>query len=896
MFLSNKLFIAPALAAAIVGSRPAPAAAQDARDAAIESYLEQRGMDQPLAAHLRERLLRTPLPDRQPIAERLTVVYGAIIEQAREEESRRRAERHARDLLAALPDGASSSLRLELDRARYTSAERDLERARLLLLDDVGRIAAIATIRELAPVFDSIARAAHERVLAIHRQEESGRPFDAATLARALREARRERSLGFYLAGWANTYLAEFTGERGRAAEALVQFGWLLGAPWNAPASLDTLPRDSLALEHVWRAAVGVGVAHAALGDFASAHAWLDAAESADGAPPALIAQATPRRVTVLARSGRWDRVADVFARSQAAYAGEERDATLVRLVAALALGDASEDADGTRAESARRAVAELVALGEIAHVVDLASRFGSASLAHRGFIGSYVRGLLAYEDARAAHRASGSDVSAPTGDARLAGGYSRAATELQASLREPDAADHAGPRATAATLAGTALYLASGADTRAAREAMRLLRDASNMHRVPSAAADSLWLALRAAERLDADASASRSEELAREFLERFPDDRRAGVLRVRLAVEGAMDPRDALAVLLDTPGDSPAYETARRQAVRIQYDIYRTATGDRRNWEALRYADLSEPLMALDRSRAAEGDAAAARLAVVRSRRLLDALLSVPNPDAARAAAALATLDAVTALALTEPAPAGEVLFRRVQVALARGMMGEAATIRAELISLGSGDPEAAKFVPFADRAMFDAAVRVWRDRGATGIRDDALAAAARDVLARGAETLVHLGGSASADPRALPVQAAIASAAAEIWHATRDDDALELAYQRLRLILRARPTDRDALRRLADVAEARGDVETSLSCWRTLSAGLDAGSAEWFEARVRLIEILETTDPVRAAETLRQHATLRPELGPEPWRSRLIDSAARLGVSLGGAGGAR
>lgn len=893
MSRNNKHIISAALAAALVGLFTTPALAQDARDAAIESYLEARGLDAALAAHLRERLSRTPAPARRPIAERLAVVYGEIIERSRDEETRRRAERHARDLLAALPDDASASLRLELDRARYTNAERDLERSRLLLLDAEGRAAAISTLREVAPIFDAIARAAHENVIAIQRQEESGRPFDAATLSRALREARRERSLGFYLAGWANTYLAEFTGEPGRAAEALEQFGWLLGAPWNEPASLDTLPRSSLALEHVWRAAIGTGVAHAILGDFAAAHAWLDAASSAEGAPRELVAQATPRRVTVLARSGRWDRVADVFERSLAV--GErDRDATLARLVAALALGDADESTSETRGAVARLAVAELVALGEIAHVVDLASRFGSASVARGGFIGSYVRGLLAYEDARAAHRASGSDVSAPTGDAILAGNYSRAAVALEAALKDPQAVQHAGPRATAATLAGTARYLSSGADARAAREAVRLLREASNLHPQPSPAADSLWLALRAAERLELADAAARAAEVAREFIERFPDDRRAGVLRVRLAAEGALDPRDALAVLLDTPTDSPAYETAQRQAARTQYDIYRAAPADRRNWEALRYADLAEPLLALDRSRAAGGDAAAARLVVVRARRMLDALLSVPNPDAARAAAALASLDAVAALELTEPPPAGETLFRRAQVALAFRAPREAAAFRAELVSLAQQDADAARFVPFADRAMFDAAVLVWRDRGSSGVRDDALASAARDVLARGAETLEHLGGPTSDDPRALPVQAAIAAAAAELWEATRDDDALELAYQRLRLVLRARPTDRDALRRLADVAEARGDADTALACWRTLSAGHETGATAWFEARVRLIELLERADPARAAETLRQHATLRPELGPEPWRSRLMQSAQRLGVTIGASGG--
>ena len=871
---------------------PAPAVAQDSADAAVEAYLQTHGLDAVLAAQLRDRFEHLPAADRAGVARRLADLYRRLIEHADGAAERARWERAARDMLARLPDTASASLRLSLERARYAQAESALERARLLLADEHEAQRARSTLTELAPVFQAIARTAHDRVLAIHRQEESGRPFDADLLGAALAEARRDRSLGFYLAGWSNVYLAESTGARTRAADALPQFGWLLGADLNEAPDIARVPARTLAFEHVARSAIGVALAHAALGDEASAAAWLDLVDNAENAPAVVRRQIPARRLIIMARFGRWERAAALLRSLRRDRSEGALRPTMARLAAVLALAGTTggRSLAGPRGVIARDAVADLVEQGEIGQIVDLASRFGAGVIAGReGFIGSYVRGLLAYESARSAHRDSGADPLEPTADTAIARGYIQAADLLRAALRDTTGAGaHPATRASAATLAGSALYLASGARPGAAGDAVALLELAAGQQPDRALAADALWLALRAARRAAADpASDRRSSEIAQRFLERFPDDQRAGVLRVELAAAGGLAPEDAVVSLLDTPRDSPAYDTAQRHAARLLYDLYRSAPTEQRDWSALRYAEIAEPLVAIDRARAARGDAGAARLASVRARRLLDALLSVSTPDGERASAALASLDAIVSTGLVGPPPEGEILLRRVQVALALGDDEAGSRYLDDLRDLAQGDPSATPFLAFADRAVFDAAVRRFRRARAEGAESRGVVDAAQRVIAAGAEALAHRDGSTPDQSGALPLQAAIAEAAESIWRLTGDENALELAFARRRLILDTRPGDRESLRSVADLAEARGDRATARSAWRTLSAGLEPESAAWYEARVRLMELLADDDPERAVEALVQHLALHATRGPEPWASRLDALARRLKV---------
>ena len=62
----------------------------------------------------------------------------------------------------------------------------------------------------------------------------------------------------------------------------------------------------------------------------------------------------------------------------------------------------------------------DLVARGEVGHVLDLTRIYGTAPSGQEGFIVRYVRGLRAFERAVAAHRATGETETEPTADGQV--------------------------------------------------------------------------------------------------------------------------------------------------------------------------------------------------------------------------------------------------------------------------------------------------------------------------------------------------------------------------------------------------------------------------------------------------------------------------------------------
>jgi hypothetical protein len=95
----------------------------------------------------------------------------------------------------------------------------------------------------------------------------------------------------------------------------------------------------------------------------------------------------------------------------------------------------------------------------------------------------------------------------------------------------------------------------------------------------------------------------------------------------------------------------------------------------------------------------------------------------------------------------------------------------------------------------------------------------------------------------------------------------------------------VLAWEPNDRGMLRRTGLLAERFNRDELALTCWRRLLAGLPRGSFDWFEARYHQIAILARRDADRAEDVLKQHASLYPEYGVEPWGSRLRALHERL-----------
>lgn len=912
MFRSNTLIRWPvgavaALAAALLPAALAPsaggsgAAASAAADRAVERYLDRVGARSLLAEQLSRRLTTADPAERLELAERLAEVYSRLMSSASTPEERARWERQGRELLAEIPDADSIDLRIQLDRASYERAERVIAEHRLRVADPAEVELAVRRLTELVDRFAAAATEAHRRVLTLERREDSGRVVEAELLTEALSAARRQRSLGHYLAGWSATNVAQATGAPTAAASGLTHFGWLLNAQPGSPAEIERLPEQFLRLPHVARASIGAAVCESVRGRPDAALAWLDAVGAHPDVAPEIRASLLGRRMEVLASARRWREllaVVDASTPDDADRPGSGLPTTEARLLAVLALDASGVPASRGRAVEELRdlALSRLIAAGELGHVLDLARRFGAESFGDTTYAARQVRALLAYQRARDAHAESGADTDEPSADGQTAELYRRAAELFETAAASADAADFPDNVGNTVLLIALCHYYAGGeAGAGLAGAAERFERAASELDD-PARAADALWMAITALEAAADHASDEsggerdteldrRRRELAERFVRRFPDHPRASSLVIRLATTDGADPAEAMELLLSVPDTSPLYETARRHASRLGYDRFRGAAERDREFFGRAYLDLAEPLLAIDRRRASAGERSAAERASLRGRRIAEVALSLPVPQIERAERAL---DAVSSLLasgdLDDERARAEVAYRRALIALSRGDEARAERLFDEI---RGSDPELAAA---AGRLYFRHWSRTF-DRLRRGEPEsDRTASAARGVVRYGLELveplLASAGGAGDAADR-LPVLAAVADAAAHLALRTDDARAAGVALDLYARVLDESPNATSALRGTARVARRHGRPEVALDALRRLVAGLDPGSDEWFAARTDQIELLAESRPGRAAQVLRQHAALHPRLGPEPWRSRLEAVARRLNI---------
>jgi hypothetical protein len=908
---------------------PAPAPAQVADpeadpDSVIESYLESHGLRSLLVAQLEDRIDRVRGAEKSRIVEQLATIYAEMLEAAATSPERIALVERVRALLEKAPEAETADLRLGMDRASFTRAERLAERARLLMGTPEDRQEAVSVFASVAGDLSIVARTTNDRVRALERQEESSGDFDAELLSEALTKARRTRSMSNYLAGWSKAYLAEMNDDKASAIEALAHFGWLLNAPPNQAPTIGRIPTPLLEFEHVARSVVGSAVCEAALGETERALALLAVVEGSDHTPGSVRAELPARRMTILARGDRWIDLGQLVDRRRArsSNAGSLERVPLsageARLLGALSLS-ALERIDSTKNDPARNqrpeieslarlAQADLAARNELGHMLDLTMRFGVGALGEDGFISRHVRGLRDYQNARTAHEEAG-DNAQPTSAPRVIDRYRRARTTLRGAFDAEDAGGHAGPRAMDAMLIGLSLYYGSGGSIGAARlgeldeAAVWLVRAADAMNDDPTRQSDALSMAIKSldtAAELGGEGSLDRRQrrdEVALRFLDRFPDDARAGTLLVRLATGGDVPDEQAVALLQRVPDGSPSNDAARRLAARKLYTLYRSARPSQRQWAALRYADAAEPLLLIDRMLVSSGDARAVDRVIVRGRRLLDALLSLDAPDTARAQSALdlvrGVLDPADGSAQTGEIRA-ELRYRQAQIALAAGSEAEAQRLVEELRTMNAGE----SYRDAAARLLYRRAEIAWRDAKRRSADQGTIVSWASRVVDHGGALLLALRESAGdaptdsqTDASALfSLRATIAEATADLWRYDHDAEARDLSIGMHKSLLSVEPGNRTVLRRLAELAEEADDTATALDAWRRLASGLAPGSDEWFEARLRQMSMLARLDRSRAIAAIRQHRTLWPGLGPAPWGERFAELERRLGLGEG------
>ncbi len=888
--------------AALAHAQPAdPKPAPVSPLTAMEAYLDRPGLRTLLAEHLAARLKSAPQEERGPIAERLGKLYVSFIATGTPAE-RKEWEERARELLRVVPEVKSYELRLDLARTVYSKAEEAAERWRLRLGTEEEKAEAERSLRGLKGQFESVASDAGRRVDALERTEDSGKATDQTT--EDLSDARRIRSIAQYFAGWTSYYIAFLSHSDSAATDALKSFGGLLGAGAGRTAALDRLPKSMLKYDHLARAAIGVALANALRRDGdTEGLRWLDVIDQESQLPEGVRAQLFTRRLTILASAKRW---ADVETLVRAARnsdrAGKGENVRLLEPLAARLLAVLCFESDARAAvEIVERlgqiAMADLVARGEVGHVLDLAQRFGTSPLGDTGFIVHYVRGVQAYEKAVKAHEAALKGTGTPAGtaepvkphaadeptrDPALVVAFRAAAAQLDAAGTQDDAGAFPTERARSLVMAGRSLFRAGDL----VRAAERFSQASAGLIADPAAGEEALWLAIVALDRAvrdhvggDADV---RLDELCTLFLRQFPSTERAANLLVRRAAIGGIDDEKAVSTLLSVPAESPVYASARRQAARVLYRLFRAAPESGRGFAAGRFVKVADEIAAIDRRDAIEGDRAksidATERLVLLSRQMLDALLTSATPDAARAEAVLESLRKVVAFNGSDiSAYQAEFTFRTLQVLLAKED-GPAAEKVANELRAGGG-----RFADAADRLLFQRAVTRWRRATAPDVlAKDAAAAldAASPVFRLGSGLIDRMGAGPGAlqDAAVQTLYRHVAQAGAELWIGRKDTAARDLAIKLDRAILAAVPGTIDSLTRLATLSEAAGDSTTALECWRTLASGHKPGTADWFRAKFDLARLLADRDAPKALDVLEQLAVLYPDYGPEPTRAKL------------------
>lgn len=863
-------------------------------DDAVEAYLERLGAARLRAEQLSLRLATAAKEERVVLAERLGKLYVQLLTDAKTAEDRGRWEQRGRDLLRDHPEADTSELRLSLNKAVYSQSEETAEKARLRLATPVEAGEAEKQLRSLVAEFETIAGRANQRVLSLERVEKTGEATDQ--LSSELASARRVRSLGYYYAGWCHVYISMLSGNKPNAVEALKCFGWLLNAPQGRAASPDRMPTALLKYDHIARSAIGCAVACGLRGEDGDAVRWLDMIAESDEISEPIREQILLRRIAVLGDAKRWADLDFLLRRERKAdRTGGGKDLTPLavrpaRLLAVVVL-EADRRVAGSEIEGlARIAMGDLVARQEVGQVLDLVRRYGTAPIGDRGFIVFYVRGLLQYDKARAAHRAAGGSLDDPSTDPATVAIYRESAVMLQAALNEADAAIFVEDQGAAAVNLGRALFFAGDVQSAGEKfaEAWSLLAGAAAKgSKAAAAGEEALWLAVLAMDRGAGDGknavAAARRAELATMFLQAYPGSSRAARIVLMQAAGGDLSDDEAVRILSDVPKDSPVYEASRRQLARLLYSKYRASRGNDRDFAAMRFVGVAEELLASDRRIALDPDAEAAKEAcdriVVRARQLLDALLGVSSPDISRASAVLEALQSVAAfnkLDLTEHQ--AELTFRRVQIALATGQEQEAAGLIERLWSMGAAGEQ---FAHAADRLLYRRAAARWKQSSAV---DDA-----RLVVRLGKRLVTKLGSGPAAltDPAVAGVYATVAAAAARLAEEGGDDatEHRELSIRLDEAILAAQPRTEESLRRLAATAEQAGDVARAAECWGTMFAATPQGSATWFEARYHSLRLMARVDVKRARDGMAQHRLLFPEFGPPPWGARIRALNAEL-----------
>ncbi len=885
----NSLAWCGALAAccAVAAARQAPPTPAERPVPPADAYLLDLGLTKPLAASLRQRLETAQGDGKRELAESLGDLYAKMLDADPTPAERQELEARCRDLLAKVPEVATPALRLTLATAQYLPMEDLVERHQLLLAtaEEVGE--ARRVLAEVTPVFQRLGRELGGRLKTLEeRRDRPGISEDELAKVRTqIDELREQRSRAEFRAGWACLYLAMLTGEQQQAARAMEHFGVLLNALPGRPATIDRAPVDLIRYDHIAKAVTGCALASSRLGNHVEAIRWIKELDQSLELPKEVADQLLRRRLVVLAADQRWSEIDIAVTKARRDDSGKPRtlalaDARQLAIVSldALRTPDFREGLRAKAQETAQVAMADLVARGEVGHVMSLVRQYGTAIIGADGFINTYVRAMRAFDDARALHVSRQPDLAnSPTSDAETVNAYRRAAELFRGCLASADAASYPAVRLQATICQGLSQHYAGQLEEAASslEQAFALPGPEADRRNALQYAIVSLGLAAKGG----AKGLEARRDRLETLFIQTFPNTREANAMVLQRSGGGKTLSATEIDALLQVPREDPVYRAARSVAADGLYRAWRQSAGaSSRDFAGVKFIDVAMDLLRQEVTEATAADDAGARrmadVAVNRARRVAEVALGATVADVSTAQEAMTIIDSLSKFHGVNLATlADELGYRRFQIAVARGDTQAEAREMDALRALGG------PFVPAAERFLFRRALDQW-----TADRNDV--AAATRVVAGGTRVLLHT----DFTPAALAnVRDGVADAAAAVWRLQGD-----LAMRDLAMRLDQEQVEKgfktlSSLRRLATMGEEAGEIDLAVQAWLDILGAVEEDADAWYEARHESIRLLARKDQAKALAALQQFKTLRPGYGPAPWDARfdVLEQRLKLGV---------
>lgn len=883
-FTIRRASFGAALAAIILAlATPAPAAAQKTESENLEAYLVQHGLDH-LVVSLVERDLRRALgEDRVPIAERLAMLYGEMIDQAADDDERAMWERKSRELLDRVPQADSNTLRMNIWKASYLRAERLAELWRLRATDRESMLEARRIMSDLSPV---LTKAYHEfdaRVERLADLEVGGDPLRADRVDRELLELEALASQAAYYGAWASYYEAWLSDSARPIDQALEMFGHILQSDRTEP-SLQELPDSLLGFEHVARAALGVAMSYGMTGRPNIGLDWIAAIDFEETNPNVREVLPLYRMVLLFDAENYRQIESDISLYAET----DTLSPTMARLIATEALETLTRTTRSEPRKLAALAIAALSNAGELGQVLEIAEAFDLTRLGANDFVVAYVLALKAHERARQAH---GSDE--PTTDPELIDLYLAAAERLREAVARGDAADYPDAARHARQLLAWSYYYRSR--FLEAAEAFRQFALEAPFEQAETAE----WMQIVS---LDQAWRQTRDPEIKQilkqamdDFVHHRPSSQRSYRIQLRQVSTDDDASRQAVDMLRDIPQSSDVYREAQVEAERQLFKLFHDASGLDKIDLGREYLEVAEPLYRDDERLAfsTEGTTESRERYVTRARRLLDVQLTRGIARLREARQVLDRLSAAGSSGLVNIEPLrDEIDYRRFQIQVLGGEFEAAAQWVEELWAANPSSP----FARAAAQDLFVYAVQDWRAFPLAEDLDQTL-----ERVIRFGQRLVAPDGPLDSVEGDLAISqaATVAEAARLLGKRTSRTGPATLALDWYGKLLEAAPNYYPVVKANAEIAEEQGRREDALDLWRTAAAGLDSNDTEWFEAKYHQMRLLAEVDLERARLVMRQFELLHPNYGPYPWHDPLVELAERLNAarptdSSGGGGG--